>query len=221
MREESDSTLPLWKQLRNAVADERVFGLQIRPPENADQEEWFDRLLSDEVATLSDWGLYEKGNIRLTDDGQPVTPDTVTEPFGDPISGKIDWDELRDSLHNTRYDDKATKVKAGQAIGCIRTFVESMSEGDVILCKFPDGVIPGIVEGPAIYDVNSTYYEATQGHAFYRSINWAKTDGEPLNIPIESLPAGFGPGRRTIIKIRDPSSVVELLRFLEWITERL
>jgi hypothetical protein len=209
------SATPIWKSIRNAVANEQIY--RLRWPTDMDSE----RLREQNVATISDWGLYQDAGIRLTDDGDIFEPDTVDTAYADRIKGQIKWEKLRDSIHETQFSEQDSKVQAGHAIGHIRRFVEDVSEGDIFLGLFQIGIVPGIVKGPARYDTASAYTELGESQVIYRRVDWATTEEEPLAIDPEILPAGFGPGRQTIMPVHDPAQMVELLRFAEWISDTI
>lgn len=221
MPRNQESDEPMWKRIRNAVAGGTVFRLNLGDPRQVDQSEYGRKLLSDGVGTISDWGLANNADTALADDGVVISPDTLYEPFGDPLKGQINWDKLRDTLHTEFYSDRSTKVKAGQVAGTIRMFAEDMSEGDIILGNFAVGIIPGQVSGPAIYDRTTEYSEMAPNHCIYREVDWAGSNDSPLSVSQELLPPGFGPGRRTVERVNDPSPIVELLRPIEWIAQKL
>lgn len=208
----------LWQRIRDAAADGRIYYLNL--PQNDGQEEYIEHIQEQSIVTLSDWGLAQEADVHFTDDNEVVNPDTVTRDFADPMSGQIDWDEVRDKLHRELFEDRDTKVKAGQATAGMRLFVDEMSEGDFILTRFPSGVIPAVIQGPPRYSLTSKSYSLTGTHAFRRKVIWGKVNDELIEIPMESLPPGFGPGRRTVGKLGDPSPVVALLQGMEWIGER-
>jgi len=216
---EADKQQPLWVKIRNAVAEDRIFKLNIGNPNDVDREVYADVLLANNVATISDWGLHN--NVELAENGQVITPDTIARPFADPLKGKINWTKIRDRLHEEKYSDRDTKVKAGQVTGNIRTFLEEVSEGDIILGNFPEGTVPGIVTGPVIFDTESEYCQYDKNHVFSRSIKWAIINDEALSISTDLLPPGFGPSRRSIGKVKDPSTLVEILRAIEWVGNEL
>jgi hypothetical protein len=214
----ADAGRALWQQIRDAVADGHVYYLNL-PPDD-DKEAYIDHIVNEGILTLSDWGLAREADVYFTDDDEIVSPDTVAGDFADPMAGRIDWDRVRDRLHNELFADNDTKVKAGQVTAGIRRFVDEMSEGDFILTRFPSGVTPAVIEGPARYSRSTKSYQLMDTHAFRREVTWGTVNGARIEIPLESLPPGFGPGRQTVGTINDPSPVVALLQGLEWIAEQ-
>jgi hypothetical protein len=212
----SDDSAPIWKRIRDTVAGGHCYYLNL-PPDASDA--YVDHLLEADLVTLSDWGLAETAGVRFTEDGDVVTPDTAVESFGDPIAGQLNWETIRDTIDRELFGEADTKVKAGRVAASIRRFVEGMAEGDFVFVREGDCVRPAVVRGPARYDLSSKSYELTGMQAFYREVEWARIDGELVEIPRDSLPPGFGPGRQTIGELRDPSPVVGLLQAFEWIAE--
>lgn len=212
---------PIWQQIRDAVAGGRVYYLNVPSSGDAGTKEYVDHIVQEGIVTLADWGLYNEAGIHFTEDDEVVTPDTVIDNLADPMAGQIDWNGLRDTLHQEVFADKGTKVKAGQVTAGIRRFVDEMSEGDLVLAGFSSSVVPAVVEGPSRYSVSSRSYELTGTQTFYREVTWGRGAGGLIEIPRDSLPPGFGPGRQTVGQISDPSPVVALLQGLEWMSEQL
>jgi len=219
MRDHEDR--PLWQQIRDAVAGGRVYYLNVPKVGDNDTKDYVNHIIQEGILTLGDWGLYNEAGIRFARDGEVVTPDTVTDDLADPMAGRIDWDGLRDSLHEAVFAERETKVRAGQIVAGIRRFVDEMSEGDLVLVGLPSGVVPTVIEGPPRYSLSSRSYEMTGKQAFYREVIWSRSAGNLIKIPRDSLPPGFGPGRQTVGQISDPSPVVALLQGLEWMGEQL
>lgn len=213
--------LPLWHQIRDAVAAGRVYYLNVPESRGTDTKEYVNYIIQEDILTVGDWGLYNEAGVRFAGDGEVVTPDTVTDQLADPIAGRIDWDGLRDTLHKAVFVEKETKVRAGQVVAGIRRFINEMSEGDLVLVGFPSGVALAVVEGPPRYSLTSVGYELTGTQAFYRNVTWGMSAGRLIKIPRDSLPSGFGLGRQTVGRINDPSPVVPLLQGLEWMGKQL
>jgi len=209
----------VWRRIRDAVSADRVFKFNIAHP-SVDRTEYANRLLEDGVVTISDWGLADRG-VELAENGSELGPDTMHEPYGDPLRGQINWEEIRDTLHEMEYSDRSTKVKAGTEVGNIRTFVEEVDRGDVLLAKLPNGIAPCVVQGPTIYDQSAGYTEIANDHVMFRKVKWATAGDNPLTVSPDLLPPGFGTARHTIERVSDPSPMVELLRVVEWIGDAL
>lgn len=212
---------PLWQQIRDAVAEGHVYYLNVPKSGDTDTKEYVNHIIQEGILTLGDWRLYDEAGTRFARDDEVVTSDTVTDHLADPMAGRIDWDGLRDTLHEAVFAERGTKVRAGQVVAGIRRFVDEMSEGDLVLVGLPSGVVPAVIEGPPRYSLSSRSYELTSNQAFYRDVTWGRGTGGLIEIPRDSLPPGFGPGRQTVGKISDPSLVVALLQGLEWMGEQL
>lgn len=211
---------PIWKRIRDAVSSNRMFKFNIAH-HSVEHDMYADRLLEDGVVTISDWGLARTGGVELAEDGSLLEPDTVRAPYGDSMKGSILWDEIRDVLHEEIYPDENTKMKSGKAVGNIRTFVEEVDPGDVLLVNLPDGIVPCLVDGPTVYDRSAEYSNLAPDHIMYREVRWATDRGTPLAVSPDLLPPGFGTARHTIERVSDPSPMVELLRVVEWIDDSL
>jgi len=210
----------LWKDIRDAVSQGRVHALQFPPRETVDGKPYDELMLTDEVGTMADWGLYERAGLRLAPDDSELSPDTIDSQYADVISGEIRWDALRDQLHETVLEN-GSKALAGQQIGMLRRFVSEAQTGDIIIGNFSQGLIPGRITGPAIYDLSSHYFEETGSQAIYRQIEWATIDGDWVILSNDAAPTGFGRSRRTFITLSTPGNMVEIMRFGEWIGTQL
>jgi hypothetical protein len=225
--------MALWKRLRDSAQDGRIYKLALRhPTDDTDGDATAAQLLDEGLAALSDWGLYSQANVRLAPDDTVITPDTIDREFGDPTSGEIYWDHLRDVIHDHLFADKSTKARAGHVVGMIRRFVADVEEGDVIIGTFPPAddaaddagkrLIPGRVTGPARYDTSPVLSGAAENFLrFYRPIKWATFQDDYLSIPQERAPPGFGPTRWTFAEVGTPTPMVELVRFAEWMGDAL
>jgi len=211
---------PLWQRIRDAVSSNRLFKFNIAY-HDVDREDYAERLFEDSVVTISDWALATKGGVELAPDGSVLSPETVHEPFGNTLKGQIQWDVLRDIMHEKIYSDEETKIKAGKSIGSIRTFVESVDPGDVLLVNLPSGIAPCVVASSTVYDRSTEYSDIAPNHIMYREVKWA-SDGEgPLTVSADLLPPKFGTARHTIEQVSDPSPMVELLRVVEWVGDSI
>jgi len=211
---------PIWKRIRDAVSSNQMFKFNIAH-HSVERDKYADKLFADGVVTISDWALDRTGGVALAEDGSVLEPDTVHAPYGDSMRGSIRWDEIRDVLQEEIYPGESTKIKAGKAVGNIKTFVEEVDLGDVLLVNLSDGIVPCKVEGPTIYDRSTEYSDLAPDHIMYREVKWA-TDGKgTLAVSPDLLPPGFGTARHTIERVSDPSPMVELMRVVEWIDDSL
>lgn len=211
---------PLWRRIRDVVSSNRLFKFNIAY-HDVDREAYADRLFEDGVVTISDWALATTGGVELATDGSVLSPETVHEPYGNTLKGQIQWDVIRDIMHEEIYPDEDTKIKAGKAIGSIRTFVEGVDPGDVLLVNLPSGIAPCVVEGPTVYDRSTEYSDLAPNHIMYRKVQWASDGERPLTVSADLLPPGFGTARHTIEQVSDPSPMVELLRVVEWVGDSI
>jgi len=106
--------MPLWRRIRDGVSSDRLFKFNIAY-HNVDREAYADRLFKDGVVTISDWALATDGGVELATDGSVLTPETVHKPYGNTLKGQIQWDEIRDIMHDEIYPEEDTKIKAGKA----------------------------------------------------------------------------------------------------------
>jgi hypothetical protein len=187
-----------------------------------------DLLLERQEATISDWGFHRtigEPLIETVDDDDCVTIDpqapeeAFVEDYRDPITGEIDWNQIRDTLHKGKYaDSEKNKIKAGNAKGCIKRFVVDAEEGDVAVINTPKGQLFIIFDGPARYTPGQPQTDIDQDHVFARDIKIARDEsGDPRFYDSAHLPDVLQPNQLTMTTL-DRSDLETLLAYGETLT---
>lgn len=171
-----------------------------------DQDQMTNICLTRQEISISDWGLKhrEKPLVDASDVDTPVavTEDLIADRYRDDITGDIKWDAVRDAIHERYADDYDTKVKAGNAKGCIKRFVFDASIGDTALINTVRGTVFSAIDGPPMYDPEQEQTTVDRGHVFRRSVRFIRDDeGEVLIFDNSGLPTPIKPNQLTITEV--------------------
>ena len=217
------------EHLRGRFREVKVHRLNLlrsNDPEHA--QRMLELLLERQEATISDWGYLRtigKPLIETADDDDSVAIDpqspeeAFVEDYRDPITGEIDWDQIRDTLHKGKYaDSENNKIKAGNAKGCIKRFVVNAEEGDVAVVNTPKGQLFVVFDGPARYTPNQPQTDVDQDHVFARDVKIARDEnGDPRFYDKDHLPDVLRPNQLTMTTL-DRSDLETLLAYGETLT---
>jgi len=217
------------EHLRELFRGAKVHRLNLlRSNDPEDGQRMLEMLLERQEVTISDWGFLRtigEPLIETADNDNfvtinPQTPEEAfVEDYRDPITGEIDWDQIRDALHKGKYaDSENNKIKAGNAKGCIRRFVVDAEEGDVAVVNTPKGQLFIIFDGPARYTPDQPQTDIDQDHVFARDVKIAHDgNGDPRFYDKDHLPDVLQPNQLTMTTL-DRSDLETLLGYGETLT---
>lgn len=176
-----------------------------------DQEDDLDRMsdLSFErnEISISDWGfekILKQPLIKpATEPQTEVTKDHIADQYRDDITGDINWDRMRDVLHDEQYaTDYDTKIKAGNAVGCIRRFLFEAKENDTVLVNSSSGTAIAVFDGPAVYDPDKPQTDIDPNHVFSRPIRFMHGEnGDIITYDSSELPPPLKPNKMTMTRV--------------------
>jgi hypothetical protein len=195
----------LLEALRALFRDVSVYRLNlVYQDEEEDQSNMTQVAIQSGEVSISDWSLENIGHPLIKTDidaGAEVTPDTFSDEYRDDVTGDIDWDIVRDTIH-TRYDHD-TKHKAGNAKGCIRRFLFEVQDGDVALVNGADGTMLAMFSGPArVLDENAPQKAIDNDHTFVRNARFLRDDnGDIITFDNSNLPRPLKPNQLTITEV--------------------
>ena len=166
--------------------------------------------------TIADWELEKGLNqplIEPNDETLPleVTTEHIANQYRDDITDDIDWNLVRDVLHKGRYaDEYDTKIKSGNAVGCIRRFLFEASKNDAVLINSSRGTAVAIFDGPAVYDPEQPQTDIDRNHVFRRSVKFMHDEGgEIITFESSELPQPLKPNQLTMTSVnRDDLQIV-------------
>lgn len=164
-----------------------------------------DRFLNNGEARVSDWNTGERLKTPLidpsTDGPSEVTRDIIHEDYLDDITGEIKWDRFRDALHEEKYSEQDTRIKAGNAKGVIRRFLFDADIGDLACVNTARGTVFAVFTGPAEYAPDSApSYDRAQ--VFRRDVDIVRDeDGNPITIEAKHLPTPLKPNQLTMTSL--------------------
>jgi len=184
----------IWRQ--NVVYDEG----------KGDEAAMTEVCLTNGSASISDWDFNRdiESLIATEPEEAPltVTEDRFAERYRDDLTGEIDWDEIRDTLHEEKFNDYDTKIKAGNAKGCIKRFLFDVSVGDTVLLNTTRGTVFGVYTGESVYDPDNEHADVDPAHVFRRPVRFVREDGEVVFFDNSQLPAPLKPNRLTITEVK-------------------
>lgn len=172
--------------------------------------------------SISDWGLERTVKQPLVELGAEtppveVTPKIISDQFRDQVTGEPLWDEVRDVLHaELGYDEKyETKVKAGNAVGCIRRFLFEAEQFDILLVNTSFGTAVAVFDGPTVYDPDQPHAELDSNHIFRRPVQFIRDEErEPVVFESSHLPGPLKPNQQTMTSV-DRSDLAAVLGHTE------
>ena len=173
--------------------------------EEDDLDEMTDLCFERNEISIADWRLKKdlgQPLIQLDAETPPVevTVDRISNQFRDNITGEIVWDRVRDLLHEEFYiDEYDTKVKAGNAVGCIRRFLFEASENDTVLVNTSHGTAMAVFDGPAVYEPDQPQAKIDRSHVFRRPIKFMHDEsGDIITFDSSELPQPLKPNKMTM-----------------------
>lgn len=201
---------PIWQRVARRIDEKGLYRLNLVNPDDGVTEEVATIRARDDTGTVGDWDLYENG-VEVCTEAGVISPSTIADEFYDSGERTFNYEAIRDALAETRYrHTKNPRHHAGQAVGSIRRFIEEMTEEVPILGNFPDGQVPGIVNGPCRYDPDHAKDDPSD-HVFVRPIEWAHDDRGEL-LAFNELPSGLQRGRQTVTTVQ-PTGKGQLRQF--------
>lgn len=192
--------------------------------EDDDIQEMTDLCFERSEISISDWELEKRLSQPLVDPATvtppvKVTADHIADQYRDGITGDIDWDRVRDVLHKERYAaDYDTKIKAGNAAGCIRRFLFEATENDTVLVNSSRGTAMAIFDGPAVYDPTQDQTDVDPHHVFRRPIQFMHDEeGDVITFDSSELPQPLKPNQLTMTGV-DRDDLRRVLKQAEALT---
>jgi hypothetical protein len=193
------------RPLRKAFRERRFWRMNLVNADSSDEKEQMTTAVFDEeMVTLSDWGAARKDqsllNLDLWEDaGTDIERAEIDEALRDDITGEIDWDLVRDRLH--QWIDKETKVKAGKAAGCIRRFLFEFEVGDVLILNTAAGTVIAVVTSPPfLLNRDSPHRDVDSDHMFGRDVEFV-VDEDGNIVTLDKVPKEMEANQNTITKV--------------------
>lgn len=174
--------------------------------------------------SISDWGLekrLEQPLVELATERPPVevTADLIADQYRDDITGDIDWERARDDLHKERYaSEHETKIKAGNAVGCIRRFLFDANKNDTVLINSSRGTAIAVFNGPPVYEPDQHQANIDPNHVFRRSVQFMHDEeGAIITFDNSELPQPLKPNKMTMTSV-DRDDLRTVLKHAEALT---
>lgn len=199
--------MSLKSRLRQRFRTGNVWRLNLNRNEGGSLADMTELCFERSEISISDWRLRDLGQpfVELPSDEESVevTVDRVAEQYRDDITGEIDWDSVRDVLHEEKYaDSHDTKIKAGNAAGCIRRFLFDASENDTVLINSSRGTAMAVVDGRPIYQPSQEQAEVDPHHVFRRSVTLMHDEeGDIITFDNSELPQPLKPNKMTMTSV--------------------